>query len=692
MPVAKLTAPGTSNFTKTEDGNDSLDTIIRQAIGKESLLSFPRTGDRPGQWIQLFHALEQQQDVQGWPLFSPAKVQIYKCDKCSGEFCSPINYRRHKRIHRRLKKLDKDSKKSRDLLAAYWDKLSVEEAKEVVSFNNVMLGEVPGSSILQALPTLRTQQGFSSLPQNYLRAGFALLDIVQSRPSSFPISSQKLFGILDDCSEKTFLCGTAASMHRHIFDGESGKIGLEPKNLVACTSFLLEQKLVKEWLADKEAEALRCQKLLVEEEEAAQRRQAAILERKRQKKLRQKEQKARERLANDTEIKGNISSTGDDVSQEEATSAACEFEAHRADVSADHASSLHVTYNCPNTDEYVDGDTQSGYDCDTDQNVERQTSQRDAQSGYDCDIDRSLERQTPHGHNPRRTMAARRQGLPKSQRTIANSLYANQNSQKSKFGVSPKYGTNRDQRAAPIGNGGKVWSRKPKPETEAVVIKTRLDKEPDKIKNQEVLIGSVFVSLANCSQSEGNLVTSQANDVIENLSDQNIALEKPMKPDSVQGGNNRSRVKLWRPVSQHGTKNPPPLQSVGTTEVDVVHGKDDQKLFVQRVKVNSESSESFRLSSLTAKAFLAQRWKEAISSHHVELVISPDSEPRGFQPVQDCEQASCQSSSNMERCSIVANTENWLPPASSRVAKSKPRAKPEKGIKIKYIPKLKVAA
>lgn len=33
-------------------------------------------------------------------------------------------------------------------------------------------------------------------------------------------------------------------MQRYVFDGEAGKIGLEQKNLVACTSFLLEQKLV----------------------------------------------------------------------------------------------------------------------------------------------------------------------------------------------------------------------------------------------------------------------------------------------------------------------------------------------------------------------------------------------------------------------------------------------------------------
>ncbi|XP_058769810.1 uncharacterized protein LOC131643571 isoform X2 [Vicia villosa] len=700
MPVAKLTASGTPNFMKPEDGNDSLDALIRQAIGKESFLSYPRAGERPAQWIQLFHALEQQ---QGWPVFSPAKVQILKCDKCTKEFCSPINYRRHKRVHHRLKKLDKDSKKNRDLLQAYWDKLSVEEAKEVVSFKNVMLEEVPGSSVLQALSTLRTQQGFYSFPHGYLRAGFALLDIVQSRPSSFPISSQKLFDILDDSSEKTFLCGTAVSMQRHVFDGEAGKIGLEPKNLVACTSFLLEQKLVKAWLADKDAEALRCQKLLMEEEEAAQRRQAEILERKRQKKLRHKEQKARSRPENDTEIKESISSTGDNVSPEEASLAACDFEAHRADVVVDYASPL-VTYPCPDTNECVDLDTKSGFHCDTDQNVEQWTSQRDAQPGYDCDTDRNLERQTLHRHNPRRTAAARRQGLPKSQRTIANGLYANPNSQKSKFGVNPKYGTNRDQRAAPIVNGGKVWSRKPKPETDAVVMKARLHKEPDKIKNHEVLIGSVSVTLANCSQSEGNLVTSQANSLVDNLADQSIAQEKPIKPDSFQGGNNRSRSKLWRPVNLHGTKNPLPLQSV-ETEVD---GKDDQNLSVQSslrscnidgcdISSGNKSNvgdkadiENIHFSSHAAKAFLAKRWKEAISSPHVELVISPDSELPGLQPVMECEPAPCRSS-NTERCSVLANTENWLP-ATSGVAKSKSRIKSEKGIKIKYIPKLKAAS
>ncbi|XP_020240449.1 uncharacterized protein LOC109819211 isoform X2 [Cajanus cajan] len=683
MPVAKLTTSGTSDFTKTGDGNDSLDTIIRQAIGKEPLLSFPRAGDSPVQWIQLLHALDQQ-ELPGWPLLSPVKVQLQKCNKCSREFCSTINYRRHIRVQHRLKKLDKDSKKNRDLLGAYWDKLSVEEAKEVVSFKNVMLEEVRGSSILEALITLR-KQGFSSLPQYYLRAGSALLDIVQSRPSSFPISSQELFSILDDSSEKTFLCGSAVSMQRYVFDGEAGKIGLEPKNLVACTSFLLEQKLVKAWLADKDAEALRCQKLLVEEEEAAQKRKAEILEKKRLKKLRQKEHKARERLEDDSEIKGNISSTGEDVSPTKASLGTFDFDARNPDIFADHSPPPHATSDFLDTNDVIEGDTLAGYDCDTDQYIERQTS---------------------GGYNRRCTIAARWQGMQKAQWARANG-HASQNSQMCKLGVVQKHGTNRDQRAASIANGSKVWSRKPKPETNGVVLKAKLQTEPDKGKNHEVLIGSVSVSLGNCSHSDGDFVAPQRDCMVENLAKQNTAQEKIVKLDSSQGGNSRLTVKLWRPVSQQGTKDPLPLQN-GGTEADVINGKCDQNLSDQSsirlcsidgsdigfgnyfshtgAKVNSES---LRLSSHAAKAFLAQRWKEVISSNHVQLVVTPDFEPLGGQQVLNHELPASQSS-NVDRCSIVANTENRLP-ATSGVAKSKSKTKPEKGMKIKYIPKQKAA-
>lgn len=46
-------------------------------------------------------------DLPGWPLLTPLKVQMHKCEKCSLEFCSPVNYRRHTRLHRRALNFDK---------------------------------------------------------------------------------------------------------------------------------------------------------------------------------------------------------------------------------------------------------------------------------------------------------------------------------------------------------------------------------------------------------------------------------------------------------------------------------------------------------------------------------------------------------------------------------------------------------
>lgn len=60
MPVAKLLGSNTSDEMKSEEGNDSLDTLIR-AVGKqEPLFPFSRTADSPTQWIQLLHPFEQQ--------------------------------------------------------------------------------------------------------------------------------------------------------------------------------------------------------------------------------------------------------------------------------------------------------------------------------------------------------------------------------------------------------------------------------------------------------------------------------------------------------------------------------------------------------------------------------------------------------------------------------------------------------
>jgi len=66
MPVAKLRGNCTPDAMRSKEGNDSLDTFIRQAIGKEPLLSFSRTGDSQVQLIQLLHALDQPGTILGF--------------------------------------------------------------------------------------------------------------------------------------------------------------------------------------------------------------------------------------------------------------------------------------------------------------------------------------------------------------------------------------------------------------------------------------------------------------------------------------------------------------------------------------------------------------------------------------------------------------------------------------------------
>ncbi|ESW24235.1 hypothetical protein PHAVU_004G113400 [Phaseolus vulgaris] len=665
MPIAKLKSSSTPDVM---DAEEKIDTIIRQTIGRETSLSFPSVNDNSIHWIELFNAL----DSQGWPLLYPMKVQLQNCDKCSREFCSPINYRRHIRVHHRLKKLDKDFTKTRDLLGAYWDKLSVEEAKEVVSLENVVLEKVPGSSILKSLTTLLQNQGFYAFPRYYLMAGAALLDIVQSKSSSFPISSEELFSVLDNASEKTCLCGTAESVKRYVFDGNAGKIGLEPKNLVACTSFLLEQKLVMAWLTDKDAEALKCQEQLVEEEEAAQKRQTEILERKRQKKLRQKEQKAREqRHKAEAEIEGDIDSTVKALSLTEASSDTYNFEARNPNVFSDNVSSP-VLLQYLDTNEEINGDTHSEYDTIPDQNLERWSA---------------------HGHM--------------GKWAEANDLLTNQISPLSKLEVNQKYEANHDNKASAIVSGSQVWSPKSEEEIDKVVLKTTKEKEPDQLKNQEVLIGSISVNLDDdCRQSEGNMLASERDSMVENVGKQNSSRDKLMKTDRVTSGNSLSIVKVWRPVSRLETEDQVPVQSGETDDDDSVHGNvrnwsvpsclregstDGDDIGFEKHFSHPEGRAypgSFQFSIQDAKAFLAKRWEEAISSDHVTLHLTSDSESSGSQETQDSITEASQSYDE-DRRNIVANADNKLP-ATSRIAKPKRRLKKsEKGIKIKYVPKQK---
>lgn len=91
---------------------------------------------------------------------------------------------------------------------------------------------------------------------------------------------------------------------------------------------------------------------------------------------------------------------------------------------------------------------------------------------------------------------------------MANGLHKNLPTPISKNDVNKQYGTHHDQKAAATVNGSKAWSRKPKSEIDRVVLKIKVEKEPNLVKNHVVLIGPVSVNLGNCRKSEGNCIKS----------------------------------------------------------------------------------------------------------------------------------------------------------------------------------------
>ncbi|XP_022141005.1 uncharacterized protein LOC111011517 isoform X2 [Momordica charantia] len=585
--------------------------------------------------------------------------------------------------------------------------LSWEEAKEVVSFKNVLFEGIQGSAIIKNLTALIGKPGFSALPHVYLRAGSALLDIVQGRPSRFPMTSQELFEILDNASEKTFLCGTAVSMQKYVFDGEATKIGLETKNLVACMSFLVEQKVVKAWLADKDAEALRCQKLLVEEEEAAQRRQAELLERKRQKKLRQKEQRSKEQKHEEKgDMEGSVDETIEDVSPEESSSPQTEYhsEGESRGILPDHIPSSFEASQQSLTDEDEDSESHSGF--------------RSLYPEY-LPIDQNGEQQKVQ-MNGHKHVIAQWQALPKIQRGLSNGFRADQNYQGLKNGDMRRHGNHVQSRAAPIVNGKKVWSRKPKPERDGDRFHARIQEEPtaqaEEIKSHEVLIGSISVALGNCNQESKEPAGAQDDCQDGHQTPRKINhLEKFIKPDSTQTATNRVMVKLWRPVSRNGSKHAMPDQSEnGESEAEVITEKLEDQALLNTYSPRSSSLDGdtgdfgnnsslvqeeepvqpvgLEFSSRAAKAFLAQRWKEAITAEHVKLNLPSDSESSGcFEVKNETETSSgLFQSSNIEKRNVLGNAIviNLEAPKCSANEGGKTKFR-TKGAKIKYIPKLR---
>lgn len=276
-------------------------------------------------------------------------------------------------------------------------------------------------------------------------------------------------------------------------------------------------------------------------------RQAELLEKRRQKKLRQKEQKAKEHSHGE---KVDDKESTDDTLEAELlaeTSVACDFQTHVPDLTRHSALS---NIQCNETDENVDPESQRGFG-----------------HGQSCSSIGSIaERRIMQGSG-RQRLVARWQMLPKSQWVVQNGVHVGESTQASKLGAMHNRGTHRNLRTA--SSSGKVWSRKPKPEFDRENLKARVQNEvlhePNQIKNHEVLIGSISVTLGNRGE-EGNTFSAWDDCLAEHHLPKNNVQDKPNRPDSAQSGMSRSTVKLWRPVSRHGTEIPMPVQN-GSSEV-----------------------------------------------------------------------------------------------------------------------------
>ncbi|KAL6838455.1 hypothetical protein ACP4OV_031700 [Aristida adscensionis] len=460
----------------------------------------------PDAVVALAQAAAKANDLPGWPLFSPPKVQLDKCAKCSREFCSSINFRRHTRVHRRTLKIDKDFPKNRDHVAAFWDKVPVEEAKTILSLSDVVVEGVTGSTVLTALTTWMCKPGYASLPVAYARAGSDLLDMIQTKAAlELRVSAIELFSVLDEASENTFLCmNTAACIQKFLFDGEADKVATELKNVIACASYMLEQKLVEAWSADKAAEALRCQKLLVEEEEAAQKRQAELVERKRMKKLRQKEQR----------LKG--------LKDEDVTIELPEIVDEATDPSV--VQSLEAISD---PDLYDPGDSQHLQLPTQDGNVDLSVQDISCDSGREMSTV-VLKEQVMSGHY------------------IGTTGHIAQNNFVSgpKHPALARHSNYRDINASTVANRNKTWEWKVRAGTEEQRPKHVLDMDDGRdviiSKNSRVLIGSISVAIEDGS---------------ERLQDSQHSKHGPTPPSS--------EIKVMRPISHKENRNKVVPQNYG---------------------------------------------------------------------------------------------------------------------------------
>ncbi|GJM99608.1 hypothetical protein PR202_ga16728 [Eleusine coracana subsp. coracana] len=437
--------------------------------------------------------------------------------------------------------------------------LTVDEAKTILSFLDVVVEGVTGSSILTALTAWMCKPGYASLPVVYARAGSELLDLIQTKASlHLHVSSNELFNVLDEASENTFLStNTTANIQKFLFDGEADKVATELKNVVACASYMLEKKLIEAWSNKKTAEALRCQKLLVEEEEAIQKRHAELLERKRLKKVRQKEQRLKD--LTDEEVTAHLSGSIEDAS------------GFPKSQSLEVVSDLgHYEQEDPQYSRFQAQDDNSFH---VDQSVE--------EAG--CDIIASQESVLRHHKGSIKNLA--------------------QNNIFSSMPLAPKHparhSSYRDPKACTLLNRNKTWEWKVRSETEEQCPKNELDINDGHGKNSRVIIGSISVAIHDDSEHSQNF-----GDPKHDLS-----------PSSSMIIDN-SVIEMMEPLSHKESKNNGKITPEMEKQYSTCCSAETRKEMIGFVH-----SQCTTFSSREATIFLSRRWKDTIARDHVKLVL-----------------------------------------------------------------------
>lgn len=339
-------------------------------------------------------------------------------------------------------------------------------------------------------------------------------------------------------------------------------------------------------------------------------RQAVILERKKQKKLRQKEQKVKEQFYG---CNGDLNVYVDAVDRP--TSAEASGPSSPSD---SNSNSPDMPTNLDSQNKESDEDNEAQFDFSSEH-----MKQGDSQT---------VELQMVGANGRHRHLTTNHWQAPKSQRSSRYGFHASPNLQTLKPETVHKPGPAKDRS---LQNGSKVWTKKLKNNSDGEKLKPPssqgVTSHQIEENNVEVIIGSIPVALKSFVAQQQESRPNEAQDTSSTehaVVKKKNASEKLMKANSLQSGTTRVASKHWRLVSHGETKNISPIDrsnedSEGGAMLRKVHdpipssersgqsqsldndGCDNRKQF--RVLSDENARQGFvPFSSVAAKEFLAR--------------------------------------------------------------------------------------